>query len=294
MEIFGVSLQALLGQMLFGLVNGAFYSMLSLGLALIFGLLGIVNFVHGALFMLGAFAAWMLHKWVNVNFWIALLLAPLLMGFVGAAIERFFLTRLYGFDPVYGLLLTFGFVLVIENAFREWFGAAGNSYPVPQLLRGSIEFGETPLPIYRLFVVSVSVLVALITWLTIEKTRLGALLRAGTENSRLVQSFGVNVPRLVTLTYAVGAGLAGLGGVLAAPIMQVSPFMGSNLVIIVFAVVVIGGMGSIVGAAITGLGIGLIESVTKVYYPSASNIVIFVIMGLVLMARPAGLFGRQA
>ena len=292
MEIFGIPLQAFLGQLLLGLVNGAFYAMLSLGLAVIFGLLGVVNFAHGALYMLGAFAAWIMLDKFGINYWFALVLAPLVVGAFGVVMERLFLKHLYKLDPLYGLLLTFGLALIIEGVFRELYGASGQSYPVPELLSGATNLGFMVLPNYRAWVVLVSLVVCLGTWFIIERTRLGAYLRAGTENAALVQTFGINVPMMVMLTYGAGAALAALAGVLAAPIIQVSPLMGSNLIIVVFAVVVIGGMGSIMGSIITGLALGLIEGMTRVFYPEASNIVVFVVMVLVLMVRPAGLFGK--
>ncbi|MES2951514.1 MAG: branched-chain amino acid ABC transporter permease [Pseudomonadota bacterium] len=294
MEIFGIPHQAFLGQLLLGLVNGAFYAMLSLGLAVIFGLLGVVNFAHGALYMLGAFAAWFMLEKLGINYWFALILAPLSVGVLGVIIERLFLKRLYKLDPLYGLLLTFGLALIIEGVFRELFGATGQSYPVPDLLQGATDLGFMTLPNYRAFVVLASLLVCMGTWYLIERTRLGAYLRAGTENAALVQAFGINVPLMVMLTYGAGAALAALAGVLAAPIIQVSPLMGSNLIIVVFAVVVIGGMGSIMGSILTGLGLGVIEGLTRVFYPEASGIVVFVIMVIVLMFRPAGLFGKEA
>ena len=293
MDIFGIPLQAFLGQLLLGLVNGAFYAMLSLGLAVIFGLLGIVNFAHGALYMLGAFAAWILFDQFGLNYWYALVLAPLIVGAIGVVIERLFLKHLYKLDPLYGLLLTFGLALILEGVFRELYGVSGQNYNVPELLSGATDLGFMVLPNYRAWVVLVSLVVCLGTWYLIERTRLGAYLRAGTENAPLVQAFGINVPMMVMLTYGAGAGLAGLAGVLAAPIIQVSPLMGSNLIIVVFAVVVIGGMGSILGSVLTGLGLGLIEGMTRVFYPEASSIVVFVIMVLVLMVRPAGLFGKE-
>ncbi len=293
MEIFGIPHQAFLGQLLLGLVNGAFYAMLSLGLAVIFGLLDIVNFAHGALYMLGAFAAWILLDKLGVNYWFALILAPLVVGVLGVVIERVFLKRLYGLDPLYGLLLTFGLSLIFEGIFRELFGVSGQSYPVPELLSGATNLGFMVLPNYRAWVVAVSLVVCIGTWFLIERTRLGAYLRAGTENAKLVQAFGVNVPLMVMLTYGAGAGLAALAGVLAAPIIQVTPLMGSNLIIVVFAVVVIGGMGSIMGSILTGLGLGIVEGLTRVFYPEASSIVVFVIMVIVLMIRPAGLFGKE-
>ena len=295
MEIFGIPLQAFLGQLLLGLVNGAFYAMLSLGLAVIFGLLGVVNFAHGALYMLGAFAAWIMLDKFGINYWFALVLAPLTVGALGVVIERLFLKHLYKLDPLYGLLLTFGLALIFEGVFRELYGASGQNYDVPELLSGATNLGFMVLPNYRAWVVLVSLLVCLGTWYLIERTRLGAYLRAGTENAALVQTFGINVPMMVMLTYGAGAALAalaGLAGVLAAPIIQVNPLMGSNLIIVVFAVVVIGGMGSIIGSILTGLGLGVIEGLTRVFYPEASSIVVFVIMVIVLMFRPAGLFGK--
>jgi branched-chain amino acid transport system permease protein len=293
MEIFGIPLQAFLGQLLLGLVNGAFYAMLSLGLAVIFGLLGIVNFAHGALYMLGAFAAWIMMDQLGINYWAALILAPLVVGILGMLIERVFLKHLYKLDEIYGLLLTFGLTLIAEGIFRELYGVSGQSYPVPELLQGATNLGFMVLPNYRAWVVLVSLVVCLGTWYLIERTRLGAYLRAGTENAALVQAFGINVPMMVMLTYGAGAALAALAGVLAAPIIQVNPLMGSNLIIVVFAVVVIGGMGSILGSVITGIGLGLVEGLTRVFYPEASSIVVFVIMVLVLMVRPAGLFGKE-
>ena len=294
MEIFGIPLQAFLGQLLLGLVNGAFYAMLSLGLAVIFGLLGIVNFAHGALYMLGAFAAWIMMDQLGVNYWAALILAPLVVGILGMAIERVFLKHLYKLDEIYGLLLTFGLTLIAEGIFRELYGVSGQSYPVPELLQGATNLGFMVLPNYRAWVVLASLSVCLGTWYLIERTRLGAYLRAGTENAALVQSFGINVPMMVMLTYGAGAALAAFAGVLAAPIIQVNPLMGSNLIIVIFAVVVIGGMGSILGSVITGIGLGLVEGLTRVFYPEASSIVVFVVMVLVLMVRPAGLFGKEA
>jgi branched-chain amino acid transport system permease protein len=293
MEIFGIPHQAFLGQLLLGLVNGAFYAMLSLGLAVIFGLLGVVNFAHGALYMLGAFAAWIMLDKFGINYWFALVLAPLVVGAFGVVIERLFLKHLYKLDPLYGLLLTFGLALIVEGVFRELYGASGQSYPVPELLSGATNLGFMILPNYRAWVVLVSLVVCLGTWFIIERTRLGAYLRAGTENAALVQTFGINVPMMVMLTYGAGAALAALAGVLAAPIIQVNPLMGSNLIIVVFAVVVIGGMGSILGSVITGLALGLVEGMTRVFYPEASSIVVFVVMVLVLMVRPAGLFGKE-
>jgi branched-chain amino acid transport system permease protein len=294
MEIFGIPHQAFLSQLMLGLVNGAFYAMLSLGLAVIFGLLDIVNFAHGALYMVGAFAALVLLDTFGLNYWVALLLAPLVVGALGAVVERGLLKRLYGLDPLYGLLLTFGLSLVVEGLFREQFGVSGQSYPVPQALAGATDLGFMMLPNYRAWVVLASLTVCLGTWYLIERTRLGAYLRAGTENAKLVQAFGVNVPLMVMLTYAGGAALAAFAGVLAAPVIQVTPLMGSNLIVVVFAVVVIGGMGSILGSVVTGLGLGIIEGFTRVFYSEASSVVVFVIMIVVLMLRPAGLFGRDA
>lgn len=294
MDIFGIPLQAFLGQLMLGLVNGAFYAMLSLGLAVIFGLLGIVNFAHGALCMLGAFAAWIMLDKFGINYWYALVLAPLTVGALGVVIERLFLKHLYKIDPIYGLLLTLGLALIAEGIFRELYGVSGQNYNVPELLSGATNLGFMVLPNYRAWVVLVSLAVCLGTWYLIERTRLGAYLRAGTENAALVQAFGINVPLMVMLTYGAGAALAALAGVLAAPIIQVNPLMGSNLIIVVFAVVVIGGMGSIMGSILTGLGLGVIEGLTRVFYPEASSIVVFIIMVIVLMIRPAGLFGKEA
>ena len=293
MEIFGIPIQAFLGQLLLGLVNGSFYAMLSLGLAVIFGLLGIVNFAHGALYMMGAYVAFVALDKFGINYWITLVLAPVVVGAIGVVIERTLLKHLYKIDPIYGLLLTFGLALIAEGIFRDQFGVSGQSYPVPELLQGATNLGFMVLPNYRAWVVVASLVVCLGTWFIIERTRLGAYLRAGTENPALVQAFGINVPVMVMLTYGAGAGLAALAGVLAAPIIQITPLMGSNLIIIVFAVVVIGGMGSILGSILTGLALGLIEGLTKVFYPEASSIVVFVIMAIVLMIRPAGLFGKE-
>jgi branched-chain amino acid transport system permease protein len=293
MEIFGIPIQAFLGQLLLGLVNGSFYAMLSLGLAVIFGLLGIVNFAHGALYMMGAYVAFIALDKFGINYWFTLILAPIVVGAIGVVIERTLLKHLYKIDPIYGLLLTFGLALIAEGIFRDQFGVSGQSYPVPELLQGATNLGFMVLPNYRAWVVVASLTVCLGTWFIIERTRLGAYLRAGTENPALVQAFGINVPVMVMLTYGAGAGLAALAGVLAAPIIQITPLMGSNLIIIVFAVVVIGGMGSILGSILTGLALGLIEGLTKVFYPEASSIVVFVIMAIVLMIRPAGLFGKE-
>jgi len=292
-EIFGIPLQAFLGQLLLGLVNGSFYAMLSLGLAVIFGLLGIVNFAHGALYMIGAYVAWIGLEKFGINFWAALVLAPLVVGALGVVIERTLLKQLYKLDPLYGLLLTFGLALIFEGIFRDQFGVSGQQYAVPEALQGATNLGFMILPNYRGFVVVASLVICMGTWYVIERTRLGAYLRAGTENPALVQAFGINVPLMVMLTYAAGAGLAAMAGVLAAPVIQITPLMGSSLIIVVFAVVVIGGMGSILGSIITGLVLGLIEGLTKVFYPEASSIVVFVIMAIVLMIRPAGLFGKE-
>ena len=293
MEIFGIPLQAFLGQLLLGLVNGSFYAMLSLGLAVIFGLLGIVNFAHGALYMIGAYVAFVALDRFGINYWFALVVAPVLVGALGVVIERTLLQRLYKIDPIYGLLLTFGLALIAEGVFRYWFDVSGQSYPVPEALQGATNLGFMVLPNYRAWVVVASLTVCLGTWFLIERTRLGAYLRAGTENPALVQAFGINVPAMVMLTYGAGCGLAALAGVLAAPVIQVTPLMGSNLIIVVFAVVVIGGMGSILGSIVTGVALGLVEGLTKVFYPEASNIVVFVIMTIVLVIRPAGLFGKE-
>ena len=293
MDIFGIPLQAFLGQLMLGLVNGSFYAMLSLGLAVIFGLLGIVNFAHGALYMMGAYAAWFSLEKFGLGFWAALVIAPVVVGAVGVVVERTMLKQLYKIDPIYGLLLTFGLALIAEGIFRDQFGVSGQQYPVPEALQGATNLGFMVLPNYRAFVIVASLVICLGTWFVIERTRLGAYLRAGTENPALVQAFGINVPMMVMLTYAAGAGLAAVAGVLAAPVIQITPLMGSNLIIVVFAVVVIGGMGSILGSILTGLALGLIEGLTKVFYPEASSIVVFVIMAIVLMIRPAGLFGKE-
>lgn len=294
LTVFGKPLLLLYGQLAVGLINGASYALLSLGLALIFGLLGIVNFAHGALFMLGAFVTWGLLAYLGIGYWPALLIVPLVVGALGVAMERLLLRRLAGVDPLYSLLLTFGCALIIEGLMSNRFGSSGVSYAPPPGLRGLANLGFMKLPAYRIWAVAAAALVCLVTWLTIEKTRLGATLRASVENPRLVQAFGVDVPRLVTLTFGAGAALAGFAGVLAAPIASVNPGMGSNVIIVVFAVVVIGGMGSIGGAIVTGFGLGLVEGLTRVYYPEGSATVIFVIMVGVLLIRPAGLFGRTA
>ncbi|MBP0462985.1 branched-chain amino acid ABC transporter permease [Roseomonas sp. PWR1] len=291
-SITGVPTPLLFGQLLLGLINGAFYAMLSLGLAVIFGLLNIINFTHGAQFMMGAFVAWMLLNWLGLGYWWALLLAPLIVGATGVIIERTMISRLYKLDHLYGLLLTFGIGLMIEGVFRNEFGSSGLPYRIPAELQGAWDLGFMFMPIYRGWVVLFALICCLATWLVIEKTRLGAYLRAATENAALVQAFGVNVPRMITLTYGAGVALAALAGVLAAPIYSVNPQMGTNLIIVVFAVVVIGGMGSILGSVLTGFGLGIIEGLTKVYWPEASATVIFVIMAIVLLTRPAGLFGR--
>ncbi|WP_144639775.1 branched-chain amino acid ABC transporter permease [Bordetella genomosp. 13] len=292
-SVFGIPIQALLGQLLLGLVNGSFYAMLSLGLAVIFGLLNVINFAHGALYMLGAFVAWMGMAYLGLNYWVMLILAPIVVGLFGIVIERLLLRHLYKLDHLYGLLLTFGLTLLLEGLFRSFFGVSGQPYPTPEALRGATNLGFMVLPNYRAWVVVASIVVCMSTWFVIERTRLGALLRAGTENPRLVEAFGVNVPRMIMLTYGFGVALAGFAGVLAAPVLQVSPLMGSNLIIVVFAVVVIGGMGSILGAIVTGLGLGVIEGLTKVFWPEASSTVVFIIMAIVLLLRPAGLFGRE-
>ena len=293
MEIFGVSLPGLLSQLLLGLVNGSFYAILSLGLAVIFGLLNVINFAHGALFMTGALFTWMAMNYFGINYWVMLLLAPVLVGVLGVLIERLLLRWIYQLDHLYGLLLTLGLTLLIEGVFRSIYGVSGLGYDTPELLEGATNLGFMILPNYRAWVVVASVVVCVGTWYVIEKTRLGAYLRAGTENPRLVEAFGINVPVMVTLTYAFGAALAAFAGVLAAPVYQVTPLMGQNLIIVVFAVVVIGGMGSIMGSILTGLGLGVIEGFTKVFYPEASSTVVFVIMVIVLLIRPAGLFGKE-
>jgi len=293
MEIFGVPTQALFGQLLIGLINGSFYALLSLGLAVIFGLLNIINFAHGAQYMMGAFVAWFLLNVLGLGYWWALLIAPLAVGFTGILVERLLLARLYKLDHLYGLLLTFGVALIIQGLFRHGFGSSGLPYAMPAQLSGGQNLGFMFLPNYRAWVVAASLAVCLTTWYVIERTRLGAYLRAATENPSLVQAFGINVPRMITLTYGFGVGVAALAGVMAAPIYQVSPQMGADLIIVVFAVVVIGGMGSIMGSIVTGFALGLIEGLTKVFYPEASNTVIFVIMAIVLLIKPAGLFGTE-
>jgi len=290
-EIFGIPAPLLFGQLLLGLINGAFYAMLSLGLAVIFGLLNIINFTHGAQFM-GAFVAWMLLNYLGIGYWWALILSPLLVGLTGVILERTMICQLYKMDHLYGMLLTFGLSLIIEGVFRNEYGSSGMPYRIPADLAGAWDLGFMFMPIYRGWVVVFALFACIATWLVIEKTRLGAYLRAATENAPLVQAFGVNVPRMITLTYGAGVALAALAGVLAAPIYSVNPQMGTNLIIVVFAVVVIGGMGSILGSVLTGFGLGIIEGLTKVFYPEASATVIFIIMVIVLLARPAGLFGR--
>jgi branched-chain amino acid transport system permease protein len=292
--IFGKPLILLYGQLTLGLINGAFYALLSLGLAVIFGLLNIINFTHGALFMVGAFVTWALLQFLGIGYWPALVIAPLLMGVFGVVLERLLIRRLYGLDHLYGLLLTFGCALVIEGLMRNQFGSSGVPYEIPAALQGPLNLGFMVLPRYRAWVVVAAAAMCLLTWLLIEKTRLGATLRAATENAALVQAFGVNVPRLITLTYGAGVALAAFAGVLAAPMNSINPNMGSNLIIVVFATVVIGGMGSILGSIVTGFGLGIIEGLTKVYYPEGSATVVFVVMVIVLLVRPAGLFGKAA
>ncbi|WP_107869616.1 branched-chain amino acid ABC transporter permease [Pseudoduganella sp. UC29_71] len=293
MDIFGVPLPAMMSQLLLGLVNGSFYAMLSLGLAVIFGLLNVINFSHGALYMMGAFLAWMGMTYFGLNYWAMLALAPIVVGLFGIIIEKTMLRWLYKLDHLYGLLLTFGITLVVEGVFRSFYGVSGQPFETPALLQGATDLGFMFLPNYRGFVVVASLTVCLATWYVIEKTKLGSYLRAGTENPKLVEAFGVNVPLMVTLTYGFGVALAGFAGVLAAPIIQVSPLMGSNLIIVVFAVVVIGGMGSIMGSILTGLALGVIEGMTRVFYPEGSAVVVFVVMVIVLLLRPAGLFGKE-
>ena len=283
----------MLSQLLLGLVNGSFYAILSLGLAVIFGLLNVINFAHGALFMLGALITWMAMSYLGVNYWVMLIASPLVVGALGVVIERLFLRWIYKLDHLYGLLLTLGLTMIIEGVFRSIYGVSGLGYDTPELLEGATNLGFMILPNYRAWVVVASIVVCIATWYVIEKTKLGAYLRAGTENPRLVEAFGVNVPVMITLTYAFGAALAAFAGVLAAPVYQVTPLMGQNLIIVVFAVVVIGGMGSIMGSILTGLGLGVIEGFTKVFYPEASSTVVFVIMAIVLLIRPAGLFGKE-
>ncbi len=292
-QVFGIPIQALLGQLLIGLINGSFYAILSLGLAIIFGLLNVINFTHGAQYMLGAFLAWMSLTYFGVNYWVGLILVPLAVGAFGILMERLMLRRLYHLDHLYGLLLTFGLALILEGLFRQLYGVSGLSYPIPDIFQGGVNLGFMFLPYYRAWVIVASLSVCFATWYVIERTKLGSYLRAATENPELLQAFGVNVPFMITLTFGYGVALAGFAGVLAAPIYQVTPVMGSNLIIVVFAVVVIGGMGSIFGSIVTGISLGLLEGLTKVFYPEASGIVVFVIMALVLLIRPAGLFGRE-
>jgi branched-chain amino acid transport system permease protein len=293
-EIFGIPSQALFGQLLLGLINGSFYALLSLGLAVIFGMLNIINFTHGAQYMMGAFAAYMLLQYLGLNYWVALVVVPIVVGAVGILIERLLLKRIQNLDHLYGLILTFGLALILEGVFRNYYGSSGQPYQMPDELRGGRNLGFMFLPNYRAWVIAFSLVVCFGTWFAIERTRLGSYLRAATENPTLVRAFGINVPRMVTLTYGFGVGLAALAGVMAAPIYNVSPQMGSDIIIVVFAVVVIGGMGSIMGAILTGFTLGIVEGLTKVFFPEASNTVIFAIMILVLLVRPAGLFGRGA
>jgi len=293
-EIFGVPSQALFGQLLLGLINGSFYALLSLGLAVIFGMLNVINFTHGAQYMMGAFVAFLILQYLGLNYWFALVITPIVVGAFGVLLERSLLQWLYKLDHLYGLLLTFGLALILEGVFRNYFGSSGLPYRVPDSLTGGYNLGFMFLPLYRAWVIVVSLVVCFGTWFVIERTKLGSYLRAATENPTLVNAFGVNVPRMITLTYGFGVGLAALAGVMAAPIYNVSPQMGAELIIVVFAVVVIGGMGSIMGAIVTGFGLGVVEGFTKVFYPEASNTVIFVIMALVLLVRPSGLFGRTA
>ena len=292
-EIFGIPTQALFGQLLIGLINGSFYALLSLGLAVIFGLLNIINFTHGAQYMLGAFVAYLLLNKLGIGYWWALVIVPLVVGASGVVIERLMLSKLYKLDHLYGLLLTFGLALIIQGLFRNEYGSSGQPYQIPEQLQGGQNLGFMFLPNYRAWIIGASLIVCLSTWFVIERTKLGAYLRAATENPQLVQAFGVNVPRMITLTYGFGVALAALAGVMAAPVYQVSPQMGADLIIVVFAVVVIGGMGSILGSIVTGFSLGLIEGLTKVFYPEASSTVIFIIMAIVLLVRPAGLFGTQ-
>ena len=292
-QIFGIPLQALMGQLLIGLINGAFYAMLSLGLAVIFGLLNIINFTHGAQYMMGAFGAFFLLTLTGIGYWWALLIAPIVVGIIGIVIERTMLSRLYKLDHLYGLLLTFGLALIIQGLFTNYYGSSGQPYRLPEEFVGAYNLGFMFLPKYRAWVIVASLIVCFATWFVTERTRLGSYLRAATENATLVQAFGINVPRMVTLTYGLGVALAALAGVMAAPIYQVSPQMGANMIIVVFAVVVIGGMGSIMGAIVTGFGLGIVEGFTKVFYPEASSTVIFVIMVIVLLIKPAGLFGQE-
>jgi branched-chain amino acid transport system permease protein len=292
-EIFGIPTAALFGQLLIGLINGSFYALLSLGLAVIFGLLNIINFTHGAQYMMGAFCAYLLLNKAGIGYWPSLVIAPVIVGFTGVVIERTMLKRLYNLDHLYGLLLTFGLALIIQGLFRNEYGTSGQPYAMPSQLTGGHNLGFMFLPIYRAWVIVFSLVICFTTWFVIERTKLGSYLRAATENPALVQAFGINVPRMITLTYGAGVGLAALAGVMAGPIYQVSPQMGADLIIVVFAVVVIGGMGSIMGSILTGFGLGVIEGLTKVFYPEASNTVIFVVMVIVLLFKPAGLFGKE-
>jgi branched-chain amino acid transport system permease protein len=293
-EIFGIPPQALFGQLLIGLINGSFYALLSLGLAIIFGLLNIINFTHGALYMMGAFVAWFLLQYFGLGYWPALVISPLIVGLFGILLERSMLKHLYKVDHLYGLLLTFGLALIIQGLFRNYFGSSGLPYSIPKELAGGVNLGFMFLPLYRGWVIIASVIVCIATWYVIERTKLGTYLRAATENPTLVRAFGIDVSRLITLAYGFGVALAAFAGVMAAPIYQVNPLMGADLIIVVFAVVVIGGMGSIMGSIVTGFGLGVAEGLTKVFYPEASNTIIFIIMAVVLMIRPAGLFGRTA
>ena len=292
-SLLGIPPQVLFGQLLLGLINGSFYALLSLGLAVIFGMLNVINFAHGALYMVGAFVAWLLLTYAGVGYWGALVVAPLVVGLLGIALEKSMLSRLYKLDHLYGLLLTFGLALILEGAFRHQYGVSGQPYPIPDALKGGQNLGFMFLPNYRAWVIAASLVVCFGTWFALERTRLGAYLRAATENPTLVRAFGINVPRMITLTYGFGVALAAFAGVMAAPIYNVSPNMGSELIIVVFAVVVIGGMGSILGSILSGFGLGIVEGLTKVFYPEASSTVIFVVMALVLLVRPAGLFGRR-
>ena len=294
LQLIGISSQALFGQLLIGLINGSFYALLSLGLAVIFGMLNIVNFAHGAFYMMGAFCSYFLLQYAGLNYWWALVLSPLAVGVFGMIVQRFLLQRLAALDPIYGLLLTFGLALIIQGLFRQHYGASGLPYPIPAQLTGARNLGFMILPNYRAWVILASLTICLATWYAIERTKLGAYLRAATENPTMVQAFGINVPRMITLTYGFGVALAAFAGVMAAPIYNVSPQMGAELIIVVFAVVVIGGMGSIMGSIVTGFALGIVEGLTKVFYPEASNTIVFVVMAIVLLIRPSGLFGRSA
>lgn len=292
-ELLGIPPQALFGQVLLGLINGSFYAVLSLGLAVIFGLLNIINFAHGALYMMGAFVAWMLLTYLGIPFWAALVVSPMIVGGIGMVIERTMLRPLHDLDHLYSLLLTFGLTLVITGLFQNFYGVSGKPYPIPEVLTGVVNLGFMFLPIYRAFIIVMAVIVCFATWFLIEKTRLGSYLRAATENPEMVSAFGINVPLLVTLTYGFGVALAAFAGVLAAPVYSVNPVMGNDIIIVVFAVIVIGGMGSIMGAIVGGFGLGLVEGLTKVFYPEASTTIIFIIMALVLLLKPSGIFGRE-